>query len=131
MQGTEDSNVGGGSNSNAQSSILSLNYKEYLYAFMLVGICVDNNNSMISRTAAVIQMNISKGMEDAGKQNADFDMTKSYTMVSVTSSAKVGATFLGMFEATDNGDGTTSYEMNFDISGEQKNDIVYNGIIGY
>ena len=117
---------------NAKAATISLNYKEYLYAFMLIGILANEDN-MIARTGYLMQMNISQKMTDAGFDDSDrenFDMTKMYTMVQIHSEADVDSVFMGMFEKkTVNGE--ESYSLNFDGDGSSTDRLVYNGFIGY
>lgn len=118
--------------SNAKAATISLNYKEYLYAFMLIGILANEDN-MVARTGYLMQMNISQKMTDAGFNDSDrenFDMTKMYTMVQIHSEADVDSVFMGMFEKkTVNGE--ESYSLNFDGDGSSTDRLVYNGFIGY
>lgn len=118
--------------SNAKAATISLNYKEYLYAFMLIGILANEDN-MVARTGYLMQMNISQKMTDAGFEDSDrenFDMTKMYTMVQIHSEADVDSVFMGMFEKkTVNGE--ESYSLNFDGNGSSTDRLVYNGFIGY
>lgn len=118
--------------SNAKAATISLNYKEYLYAFMLIGILANEDN-MVARTGYLMQMNISQKMTDAGFNDSDrenFDMTKMYTMVQIHSEADVDSVFMGMFEKkTVNGE--ESYSLNFDGNGSSTDRLVYNGFIGY
>lgn len=118
--------------SNAKAATISLNYKEYLYAFMLIGILANEDN-MVARTGYLMQMNISQKMTDAGFNDSDrenFDMTKMYTMVQIHSEADVDSVFMGMFEKkTVNGE--ESYSINFDGDGSSTDRLVYNGFIGY
>ena len=111
---------------------ISLNYKEYLYAFMLIGILANEDN-MVARTGYLMQMNISQKMTDAGFEDSDrenFDMTKMYTMVQIHSEADVDSVFMGMFEKkTVNGE--ESYSLNLDGNGASTDKLVYNGFIGY
>lgn len=117
---------------NAKAATISLNYKEYLYAFMLIGILANEDN-MVARTGYLMQMNISQKMTDAGFNDSDrenFDMTKMYTMVQIHSEADVDSVFMGMFEKkTVNGE--ESYSLNFDGDGSSTDRLVYNGFIGY
>lgn len=118
--------------SNAKAATISLNYKEYLYAFMLIGILANEDN-MIARTGYLMQMNISQKMTDAGFKDSDrenFDMTKMYTMVQIHSEADVDSVFMGLFEKrTVNGE--ESYSLNLDGNGSSTDRLVYNGFIGY
>ena len=118
--------------SNAKAATISLNYKEYLYAFMLIGILANEDN-MVARTGYLMQMNISQKMTDAGFNDSDrenFDMTKMYTMVQIHSEADVDSVFMGMFEKkTVNGE--ESYSLSFDGDGSSTDRLVYNGFIGY
>lgn len=118
--------------SNAKAATISLNYKEYLYAFMLIGILANEDN-MVARTGYLMQMNISQKMTDAGFNDSDrenFDMTKMYTMVQIHSEADVDSVFMGMFEKkTVNGE--ESYSLNLDGNGASTDKLVYNGFIGY
>lgn len=117
---------------NSKAATISLNYKEYLYAFMLIGILANEDN-MVARTGYLMQMNISQKMTDAGFNDSDrenFDMTKMYTMVQIHSEADVDSVFMGMFEKkTVNGE--ESYSLNFDGDGSSTDRLVYNGFIGY
>lgn len=117
---------------NAKAATISLNYKEYLYAFMLIGIMANEDN-MVARTGYLMQMNISQKMTDAGFDDSDrenFNMTKMYTMVQIHSEADVGSVFMGLFEKkTVNGE--ESYSLNFDGNGSSTDRLVYNGFIGY
>ena len=117
---------------NSKAATISLNYKEYLYAFMLIGILANEDN-MVARTGYLMQMNISQKMTDAGFNDSDrenFDMTKMYTMVQIHSEADVDSVFMGMFEKkTVNGE--ESYSLNFDGNGSSTDRLVYNGFIGY
>lgn len=117
---------------NSKAATISLNYKEYLYAFMLIGILANEDN-MVARTGYLMQMNISQKMTDAGFEDSDrenFDMTKMYTMVQIHSEADVDSVFMGMFEKkTVNGE--ESYSLNFDGNGSSTDRLVYNGFIGY
>lgn len=117
---------------NAKAATISLNYKEYLYAFMLIGILANEDN-MVARTGYLMQMNISQKMTDAGFDDSDrenFNMTKMYTMVQIHSEADVGSVFMGLFEKkTVNGE--ESYSLNFDGNGSSTDRLVYNGFIGY
>lgn len=117
---------------NAKAATISLNYKEYLYAFMLIGILANEDN-MVARTGYLMQMNISQKMTDAGFDDSDrenFDMTKMYTMVQIHSEADVDSVFMGMFEKkTVNGE--ESYSLNFDGDGSSTDRLVYNGFMGY
>lgn len=117
---------------NSKAATISLNYKEYLYAFMLIGILANEDN-MVARTGYLMQMNISQKMTDAGFEDSDrenFDMTKMYTMVQIHSEADVDSVFMGMFEKkTVNGE--ESYSLNLDGNGASTDKLVYNGFIGY
>ena len=121
-----------GKNGNSASSALTMTYDEYLYAFMLIAI-MGNEDMMIARTGQLIQLNISSGMKDCGKNESGFDLTKSYTMIMVQSSIEVEATFMGIFtpHSSTDGSGKTTYTVDFDADGKTTNTVSYTGTIGY
>ena len=130
-EGMPDSNTVGDV-SNSKSATISLNYKEYLYAFMAVGI-IANDENMIARTGYLMQVNLSQKMENAGLPDYDksaFDMTKMCTMVQIQSEAEVDSVFLGMYKKV-TVDGEETYELDYEADGNSTNTVSYNGFMGY
>ena len=106
------------------ASSLTLNYKEYLKAFVLLNIVV-NKDSMLSRCAKLIQMNVSI-------QNGSFDISKAYTMAKITGTISIRTTFFDIPVSTGvNADGDPIYELNFENIGTGRQKINYTGILGY
>ena len=120
-----------GSNStNAKSAMLSLTYKEYLYAFMMVGMLGKEEN-MVARTGQLIQLNMSQGLKEEDLGDENFNLTESYSMISMYACAEVGATFMGMFKQSTSENGETEYKLDYSLNGRTTNTITYNGITGY
>ncbi len=120
----------GSNSSNAKSAMLSLTYKEYLYAFMMVGILGKEDN-MVARTGQLIQLNMSQGLKEEDLGDENFNLTESYSMISMYACAEVGATFMGMFKQSTSENGETEYKLDYSLNGRTTNTITYNGIIGY
>ena len=87
----------GSNSSNAKSAMLSLTYKEYLYAFMMVGILGKEDNM------------VAMGQKD--------QIHQSYSMISMYACAEVGATFMGMFKQSTSENGETEYKLDYSLNG--------------
>ena len=106
----------GSNSSNAKSAMLSLTYKEYLYAFMMVGILGKEDN-MVARTGQLIQLNMSQGLKEEDLGDENFNLTESYSMISMYACAEVGATFMGMFKQSTSENGETEYKLDYSLNG--------------
>lgn len=72
------------------SNLLSMNYKDYLYVFMLIGFCTPAESDMLSRAAKVMEVNCRKG--GAGDS---YTLNSAATLISTEASASVRTLFYG------------------------------------
>lgn len=107
---TATSLVSDTNSSNSIANTLTLNYKEYLSAFIFIALQdEDNRNTMLNRMAVLIQLNISKtasGATSASDQkniskNSDFTVSTAYTMLVVTADYKVSTIFFNSLTTGD------------------------------
>ena len=105
---------------------LTLTYKEYLKLFVLMYSILDATRvSMLTRTAKLIQCNISK-------KNASFDISKAFTLVEINAAVSVKTTFFNVPVASSvDSNGKTTYDFDFSRIGADRLSIGYVGLNGY
>lgn len=119
---------GSKSGSASMATGFTLNYKEYVKAFVLINMA-GNKTSMLKRCAELIQVNVQKGGEKADSQ---FDISKAYTMVQINATVSIRTTFFNIPVATGvDENGNSTYELDFSRLGSDRIDIKYVGIMGY
>lgn len=117
-------NMSGGGGGTAVASGLTLNYKEYLKAFVLLNI-IGNEDVMLTRCAKLIQANVSQ-------QSPGFDISKAYTMIEMNGKVSVRTTFFSVpVSAGVDAAGNTVYSLDFGNIGTGRQSIQYIGILGY
>lgn len=67
---------------------LSLTYKHYVKIFMLVALATDNEDAMLQRCAALIQVNMAKTQDDE-----NYNLAKAYTLAEVDADVKLRTIF--------------------------------------
>lgn len=72
------------------SNILTMNYKDYLYVFMLIGFCTPAETGMLERAAKVMEVNCRKG--GAGDS---YSLNSTATLITTDASASVRTVFYG------------------------------------
>lgn len=110
------------------SSGLTLNYKEYLKAFILINmLSKDKENSMLKRTAELIQSNVSTYPDEGS-----FNVASAYTMVQLSATITVRTTFFNIpIESGLSDDGKTMYSLDYSNIGTGKQKIKYKSVLGY
>lgn len=117
---------------------ITLTYKEYLKIFVMLNTMSENKErSVLTRTAVLIDINISNGMKNAEingetlANDPDFDISAAHTMLEVNTSATVKTWFLGLlvpdFSGDDNED--DSEEIVDELKKEKK--IKYRDLLSY
>lgn len=125
-----DVKIGDLNSSTALASMFRLNYKEYLTAFVIIGMQSENNRyKMLERTAALIQLNLTQTAKNATKQEAgeyfekdsSFKMANAYTMIGVIIKCYMNTLFLGSGE-----------ELTFEnMGGDNQAILEYGSFMGY
>lgn len=67
-----------------------MNYKDYLYVFMLIGFCTPAETGMLERAAKVMEVNCRKG--GAGDS---YSLNSTATLITTDASASVRTVFYG------------------------------------
>ena len=115
---------GDDSNNPALAAGFSMNYKEYLKAFVLMSVIAKKNN-MLARCAKLIQANISQ-------KDSSFNISKAYTMTEVNADISIKTTFFNVPVVSNvDGNGNNSYELDFSRIGSDTQHMKYTGISGY
>ena len=111
----------------------TLNYKEYCKIFIFIHIVTDEN-IMLNRCAALIQANVQNapkiGEDDRAKPN--FDITKAYTMMHVSSDVKIRTLFSWGAQTTFN-EATGENDMGFSLGNMTMDSVTmkYDHVNGY
>ena len=122
------------------TSALTFTYEEYLKLFVLIGTFTETKEkAMLTNIAKLMQVNLTKGMENAQKYNVqinkseNFDITKAYTMVKLKAEVSIKTTFMNIPIPTSTVDeyGNTKYELDFSKMGTGKRSIKYASVNGY
>ena len=122
------------------TSALTFTYEEYLKLFVLIGTFTETKEkAMLTNIAKLMQVNLTKGMENAQKYNVqinkseNFDITKAYTMVKLKAEVSIKTTFMNIPIPTSTVDeyGNTEYELDFSKMGTGKRSIKYASVNGY
>ncbi len=115
---------GNDSDSPSLAAGFSMNYKEYLKAFVIMSIIAKKDN-MLGRCAKLIQANISQ-------KDSTFDISKAFTMVESNAEISVKTTFFNVPVSNKMyGNGNSSYELDFSKIGSDRQSLKYIGILGY
>ncbi|MBQ7432164.1 MAG: hypothetical protein IJV50_01650 [Lachnospiraceae bacterium] len=98
-----DTVAGNAGNQTANSSLgakIKFGYKDYLMLFMFLSLCTDKDDTILCRTADVIQLNMQHAGGDGAsfthKKGSDFRMKNANTYVSITANAKLKMLFLNL-----------------------------------
>ena len=122
------------------TSALTFTYEEYLKLFVLIGTFTDTKEkAMLTNVAKLIQVNLTKGMENVQKYNVqinkseNFDITKAFTMIKLKAEVSIKTTFMNIPIPTSTVDeyGNTKYELDFSKMGTGKRSIKYASVNGY
>ncbi|MBQ8108437.1 MAG: hypothetical protein IJ129_06820 [Ruminococcus sp.] len=111
----------------------TLNYKEYCKIFIFIHIVTDEN-IMLNRCAALIQANVQNapkiGEDDQAKPN--FDITKAYTMMHVSSDVKIRTLFSWGAQTTFN-EATGENDVGFSLGNMTMDSVTmkYDHVNGY
>jgi len=95
--------------------------------------------AMLTNIAKLMQVNLTKGMENAQKYNVqinkseNFDITKAFTMIKLKAEVSIKTTFMNIPIPTSTVDeyGNTKYELDFSKMGTGKRSIKYASVNGY
>ena len=95
--------------------------------------------AMLTNIAKLMQVNLTKGMENAQKYNVqinkseNFDITKAFTMIKLKAEVSIKTTFMNIPIPTSTVDeyGNTNYELDFSKMGTGKRSIKYASVNGY
>ena len=103
-----------------------MNYKEYVKTFIMIHLLMGDGskNSMLTRTAQLIQANVQQ-------QSSGFDVTKAFTVVTATAEVSVRTTFFQVPVTTVHADNETSYELDFSRIGTGYQKLKYSSVLGY
>ncbi|MDO5558642.1 MAG: DUF5702 domain-containing protein [Oscillospiraceae bacterium] len=124
----------------AKGNMLSISYKEYLKIFMmLAAMSPEKKDAMLSRTAVLIQINMTNGMNNVCcdgrvlEKPEAFDITSAYTMVEVNASAKIHTWFASAIvpDVSCNDNGSVKYRFDPSMIGSDDREIIYNDIMSY
>ena len=121
-----DGKSGEGTDTTLGDSAFNLTYEDYLKLFVMLGL-TNNRDSMMIRTAQLIQLNYNTAGALGREIKDTLDMNHTYTMVSVESSANVQTLFLNL-EITTNEDGSVTYD---NIGASEGAALQYKSVIGY
>ena len=95
--------------------------------------------AMLTNTAKLMQVNLTKGMENVQKYNVkinkseNFDITQAFTMIKLKAEISIKTTFMNIPIPTATVDeyGNTKYELDFSKMGTGKRSIKYASVNGY
>ena len=122
------------------TSALTFTYEEYLKLFVLIGTFTETKEkAMLTNIAKLMQVNLTKGMENAQKYNVkinkseNFDITQAFTMIKLKAEISIKTTFMNIPIPTATVDeyGNTKYELDFSKMGTGKRSIKYASVNGY
>lgn len=121
-----------------KSGSVTLTYKEYLKIFIMLSFLSENNkNAMLTRTAIIIDTNITKGMKNALvgdriiRPDESFNISKAYTMLGVDADVYINTWFLGAFVPVSRTDTEQNQSAGFSGDHEKKKKISYVNIQSY
>ncbi len=106
--------------------MLTMNYKEYLKLFTIIGFVAGNEDAMLSRVGALVELNTQESVD------SEFSLDKSYTMVQISGDVSVETSFLRNIDSylsTSNIQNDKKADMSFINNGSYT--FTYNSVLGY
>ena len=138
--GSENTVLFGGNNKSTSGKAFTLTYKEYLKLFiMLSSMSEEKENSMLSRIASLIHINMESGMNDIVINNEgiekpeNFDITNAFTMIRIDAEVKMKLWFTSVFIPDYNmtPDGNTSYTYDYSEFASKEKNISVHSVMSY
>ncbi|MDE6087695.1 MAG: hypothetical protein K2G25_04850, partial [Oscillospiraceae bacterium] len=129
-------NVTIGTKSTSVAAKVTMNYKEYCKLFIFIGLLGNQEDAMMQRAAALMQVNVKyavKGTPDGKPQKAgteDFHMTQAYTLFTVEADMKLGTLFPWAVKVETDDTGMNASPDFSHLGGNYVN-MKYSGLAGY